>query len=468
MVEQVAGASLPSLLALVSKSLVRHKESGRFDLHEVVRQYALSHLTDDPQGDARRDRHCEFYLALLRDQEKALKGVAQRDAIRELTVEIDNVRAAWAWAVEREKFAPLGQALRSFGWLCDMRGWLGEGIEQTELIVQTLRAKSEGEVRQTALGLALTQQGMLYFRLGQYDRALSLLGESLEILRPLDKPALLLDALIISGIVMYLTGEIEWAQQFLDEGVACAREAGDLWSEALGIFNQGYLASLQGRYAAAYEQMRNGLAIWRTLGDPRVIALALNFLSPSAIQLGHIEQAQAFLQESLELCKQVGDRWGMGTAYRHLGLVSLVQEDIQEAQSYLHKSLGLFTELGAQWDITRSLIVLGETYLMAGGSSEARRIYLDALHLAVEVQATPLVLDALMGLAQLQAQAGNAELALGLSIYVLSQAASTQEAKGHADRLRLAAEGQLTAQKIDAARQWASTQSLETILAEIL
>jgi hypothetical protein len=86
----------------------------------------------------------------------------------------------------------------------------------------------------------------------------------------------------------------------------------------------------------------------------------------------------------------------------------------------------------------------------------------------MEVQATPLELEALLGLAHLQAQEGRAELALELSNFILSHRATTQEAKGRADRLRLEAERQLTAQQIDAARHRASTKSLETILAELL
>ena len=74
--EHIAGASLRSLSALVSKSLVRPSKNGRYDLHEVVRQRALTRLSDDPGGDATRDRHCEYYLALLRDREGALRGAA--------------------------------------------------------------------------------------------------------------------------------------------------------------------------------------------------------------------------------------------------------------------------------------------------------------------------------------------------------------------------------------------------------
>ena len=100
--EDVAGASLPLLMALISKSLVHREESGRYGLHEVIRQYALAHLSDDAQGEAMRDRHSDFYLSLLRDRESDLKGAAQRVALNELKREIDNVRGAWGWAAGGE------------------------------------------------------------------------------------------------------------------------------------------------------------------------------------------------------------------------------------------------------------------------------------------------------------------------------------------------------------------------------
>lgn len=42
--EQVAGATLPVLSALVAKSFVRRQGTRRFDMQELVRQYAASHL----------------------------------------------------------------------------------------------------------------------------------------------------------------------------------------------------------------------------------------------------------------------------------------------------------------------------------------------------------------------------------------------------------------------------------------
>jgi predicted ATPase/DNA-binding XRE family transcriptional regulator len=110
--EQVAGATLPALLALVSKSLVRRSENGRFDLHEIIRQYAQPHLSEEPSasGDEIHNRHSDFYLALLKVREEALKGATQNEAIRELTDEIDNLRAAWLWAIKQENYPLIKQA----------------------------------------------------------------------------------------------------------------------------------------------------------------------------------------------------------------------------------------------------------------------------------------------------------------------------------------------------------------------
>ena len=463
---QIAGASLRSLAALASKSLVRRSKDGRYDLHQVVRQYALSHLADDPQSEVVRDRHCEFYLGLLREREEALKGATQSEALRALTEEIDNVRVAWDWAVQREKFLSLGPALRSFGKLSDLRGWLRDGIEQLERVVQGLRDGSDDEDRQKVLGQALAQQGLLCFRQGRHDRAQTLFEESLRLLRPFGDPALLCDPLLWQGVIMFLCGKFQRAQSLTDECLACAREAGDSWFAAHSLYNQGYIASQRGLYAEGYEQMSAGLALWRRLGDPRFTALGLNFLSPTAIKLGRYEEARAFSQESLALCLQVGDRWGIGTANRMLGLAALAQGNIPEAQALIRRSLDIFSEFVTGWDVVQSLVCLAEVALAAGDVPEARRVYLDALRMAVEAQAMPLALDALLGLAYLQAQAGEAEQSLEMLLCVSHHTASTAEAKDRAEHLRAELEGQLTPGQIEGVS--AQAKMLEALMEGIL
>ena len=96
----VAGAGLAELHGLVSKSLVRRAGLGRFELHELLRQYAAERLAAEHAelADA-RESHARFYVGMLAARADALLGENMMEARDELRVEIDNVRAAAEWAV---------------------------------------------------------------------------------------------------------------------------------------------------------------------------------------------------------------------------------------------------------------------------------------------------------------------------------------------------------------------------------
>jgi predicted ATPase/DNA-binding XRE family transcriptional regulator len=467
--EQVVEAKLPLLSTLVAKSLLRRTSTGRYSLHELVRQYATRQLQQTPEDElAARDRHSAYYIDLIARYEIHLKGAQQVAALLEIDVELNNIRTAWQWAASRENFGLLEPALRSFTLAADIRGRLGEGIEQLDLIIQALRGSFRDEGQQAILGQALTQQALLYFRLGQRQAAQARFDESLDILRPLGNPALLIDTLVFSGVVTHLTGAYEQAQSLILEGLASAQAVGNRWFEAYALFNHGYVASLMGHYADGYEYMLAGIALWRTLGDPRSIAVGLNFASPIAIALGHHAQAQAYLEESLALSTEVGDRWGMGTAYRNLGLAALAQGRTDEAQFLIRKGLAIFSDFVSGWDIVRSLVYLGQATAAAGDPVEARQYFLDALRSAMEVQAIPLALDALTGLAHVEAQNGSAQVALELLYSILNHSSTTQEAKDRAGQLQRVLESEMPQEQVEAIRTRTAQKSLAATVEPLL
>jgi predicted ATPase/transcriptional regulator with XRE-family HTH domain len=465
---QIAGASLPILASLSAKSLVRRAESGRYDLHEVIRQYALSHLNHHPRNLGTYGRHCEYYLNLVQTHERSLKSAFQQETIRQLTDEIDNIRAAWAWAIQHKKYAQLAQAGRAFGWYFETAGLYREGIEQIEPLAEALKAGVQDNQWHKVLGLALIQQALLYFRKGEHDHARKLYEESIVILRPIGDQALLADALIFLGIILHLKGEYERARSLLEEGLVFAREGHERWFEAYAIYNLGYIASLMGRYAEGYEQMLDGLGIWRALGDPHYIALGLNFLVPTLNKLGRYEEAKAYMQESIALCEQAKNRWGMGTAYRYLGLACIAEGQFTEARAHLLKSLETFGEFTVGWDIARSFTYLGDAAMMSGDYSEARKPYLDALCLSMQAKAIPIVLDALWGLGKLQSLAGKAEDALVLCYFILNHASSEEETKSRAKELRAALEPKLSSGQVKAARAAAQRKTIDLMVKEAL
>jgi predicted ATPase/DNA-binding XRE family transcriptional regulator len=349
---EVACATLPLLASLVSKSLVRRVENGRYDLHEVIRQYASSHLEED-QTRCREtcDLHSEYYLTFASEYERKLKSASQQAAMGEMSLELDNLRTAWEWGIKHEKFVSIGKAVRSFGWFFEVSGLLQDGVDQLELLVQVLQDQKRNDEMNRLLGLTLLHQGLLCFRKGLFIRAEELYKGSVAILHHTKDQTLLADALIFLGTITHLNGEYTKSRDFLNEGLVCAQASKNRWFEAYAIYNLGYVDSLMGCYQKGYEQMLVGLDMWRTIGDPHYIALGLNFLVPTLIKLGLYVDAKDFMMESIGLCERAKNRWGMGTAYRYLGSAYLAEGQYAEAQAHFYKSLEIFGEYTEGWDI---------------------------------------------------------------------------------------------------------------------
>lgn len=105
---QVVGASLPMLASLAEKSLLRRNASGRYEIHELLRQYAEERLQQRPEEHERiRDEHCRYYALLMSGHKQALQSEDVSVALRALNAERENVRAAWNWAVEHRRGAEL-------------------------------------------------------------------------------------------------------------------------------------------------------------------------------------------------------------------------------------------------------------------------------------------------------------------------------------------------------------------------
>jgi predicted ATPase/DNA-binding SARP family transcriptional activator len=118
----VAGATLPLLAGLVDQSLVTVAEDGRYDMHELLRQYAAERLAAalaDEQ--ATRQRHAQHYVALLPDPGEATAGNGGN-----LDAEVENLRAATDWLVEHADPARLDGRLVRLCALYRRRGWFRE------------------------------------------------------------------------------------------------------------------------------------------------------------------------------------------------------------------------------------------------------------------------------------------------------------------------------------------------------
>jgi predicted ATPase len=133
---QVVGASLPALVSLVDKSLLRQGSDGRFDVHEVLRQYAAEQLDAlDAERAAVQRRHAEYYLAFAESARDGLRGAAQAGWLARLEQEHDNLRVALQWAREQQAVELAFRLAAALWWFWYVRGHFSEGRAQLAAVL---------------------------------------------------------------------------------------------------------------------------------------------------------------------------------------------------------------------------------------------------------------------------------------------------------------------------------------------
>src|SRR5512136_959703 len=339
-------------------------------------------------------RHGNYYLTAFSRADGRLRSSAQREALAELTAEMDNFRIAWDWAVAHGEFALIEQTMRIAAMLYDTRGWLREGLDYLGRAVNALEAahgqSPPDRTNQVALAHILASRALLASRLGQHEQAQAMLERSLEILRPLNESRVLVESITFLGMVMDMTSNYARALELYSEGLELAKEIGDRWFAALcltcltGLIG---ITHIMVKPEITHERMHSAIADWRAIGDPRLIAIVLNNLGLSALRLGQYDEARAALEESVALSISVSDRYGLGFAYRGLGIIAQAQGEHLHAVNMFHKSLDTLTELGARQDVARVLAEMGRSIFALGNDAEAGRIWRESLRISIETRA---------------------------------------------------------------------------------
>jgi predicted ATPase len=174
---------------LVTQSLVVVELAGgdvRYRFLETIRAYALEQLQASGEELQARDQHCAYYAHALDDRTTDLLSGAMPAVWPELVAELENIRAAWAWAIERrhdQALAAMGQSVQT---IYEVRGLFEESVAIFRAAVDMLRLALEqvspSDPNRTqelrwALGQVLTLYGLRAARQGALQEAYARLRE---------------------------------------------------------------------------------------------------------------------------------------------------------------------------------------------------------------------------------------------------------------------------------------------------
>ena len=94
--QAVTGANLRTLMSLLNKSLLRRDaDTGRYSIHELLRQYGEVKLDESGLMDETLDAHKEFWGDYLEANVETIRGFKQFEIYHQLHTDYDNINQAW-------------------------------------------------------------------------------------------------------------------------------------------------------------------------------------------------------------------------------------------------------------------------------------------------------------------------------------------------------------------------------------
>jgi predicted ATPase/DNA-binding SARP family transcriptional activator len=330
---EVAGASLRDLTSLSNKSLLRPSSPGRYELHELLRQYGAERLDlVAEQGEAVRDRHCAYYSSALERWAGELKGARQQEALEEMDLEIENGRAAWIWAVAHGQVARLAQGVEGIWLYHSQRLRLQEGDAAFQAAVRALEAIDSPEAQRLRARCLLLWSNFHAYQI-ERDSSIDLAERAMVALQGLEAAGH--DVRGEMALALFCQARRQdWfdrdpleAYQICRRSVALYEELGDRWGLARALARLGYVAEVAGRFGEAQKLCEQSLVIWQELGDPHGMAEAMLTLGVICWVQGRLDEAHRLLRESLAICRTLGDwnltffvLWRMGEVLVRRGL----------------------------------------------------------------------------------------------------------------------------------------------------
>ena len=248
-VQTVTGVTMSQLVQLVNKSLLRSTGQGRYDLHELLRQYfseqltklgtmsTTAHTSDQTAAQTVADRHSAYYLGWVASHTHDLFSEHAKQVTHTLLADLDNIRQAWHWAIARRHYASLLQAARAMNSL------------------YSLTSLTEGEAEFTHAIHQLEQEMQ-----AQTQRAQEAPQKLKQVLAHLK-----------SDLAFFLNERSKYDEviKVTQHGAAYAAACGDAVIEALNIYQQGEALRRQREWSASAAQFQRCLKLVES-GTPLV------------------------------------------------------------------------------------------------------------------------------------------------------------------------------------------------------
>jgi DNA-binding SARP family transcriptional activator/predicted ATPase len=418
--QDVAGASLHDLMALFNKSLVWREGNGRFQLHELLRQYAAERL--HANGDLYAPviaRFSQYFLEFLRTQTEIMKGPAQKTAFDAVEMEEENVKLAWLWAVERGEYQLARSVMNGLlifymarSLYKDLNVLLKAGLDTVETAVAA--GQNDRETRlmrvtimaylgwtavdefskyapnhlaeqamplvqeleaQAELGLGYVMLTSIYTWTVDREVGLQYFRDSIQMIRDSgDRHTLAMALSVLGGTLTSLT-HWEEARELLAEAIEINRQLRNRFMLAISLQTLGYAEGISRNYERAFQIYEECQQIYLELNVLRGAASICFDMGEVSSAMGQYRQGMDWLVSARDLYEKCGDRHRVADTYSWQSIMAMRLGDLETAVTLRQKALQAYQQIQDRSGEAWSFWEWGEIYRAQERFDDARHMY---------------------------------------------------------------------------------------------
>jgi predicted ATPase len=372
-----ANVTIRDLLGLINKSWLQRVGDGRFQMHELLRQYAAEKLNQEPQLEQQVcERQALYFASFLQAQFAPLLGKEQIETCDAIAADFDNVRSAWNWLVAHDQFEPLvEQMLAPLFFYAHIRFL---ATEVAPLLEQAI-ARRQASPRETAAGVDVLLAKLLIARAAVYMNYFTGEFESGDVATPWQ---------IANTLGEAAATQLEFWYPLLN------RIYGWLTDRSAAIYNLRHLlqtieasrpSAVRGQHSQTTHAITNIQSPVAHLLEAYTLHALGSLLHWEFASSDELAEAGALLEQTLVAYERMGNRFFCALAYLDLAELASLRKCYPEALDYLERAKPLAEGIGNWGAVWIILLLRREIYLRQGEPARMFPVLDDMLQMSRKV-----------------------------------------------------------------------------------
>ncbi|MEO1435679.1 MAG: tetratricopeptide repeat protein [Bacteroidota bacterium] len=250
---------------------------------------------------------------------------------------------------------------------------------------QSLDLRLEAPSEELPISIAYSNLGIVYTLEGDYEQAVSLFLQSLQLVERLQSFDRMGNCNTNLGVLWEKQGDLSRAQQYHEKALQCYEKEEDPRGIAYALNNKANIETRIGNYQNALDYYHRSIVIKQEINDSYGVAHSYSKVGMIHKELFQDTLALEYLYHAMDIQEMIEDKRGLTETLLSIGSVYYQQQKPQGAIAFASKSLELAKSINAKGAVHQALKGLAEAHQLGGNYQKAYEYYVKHVQVKEEL-----------------------------------------------------------------------------------